>query len=115
MILVDEWSSINIFYSYTTWALGISNTLCKSYSDVLIGFLEKLVMINGKISLRMMIGITSQIQSINIDFLIVAARNNAYNAILGQMSSNKLIVVVSTLHLLTKFLTQIRVGQVQIY
>ena len=35
--------------------------------------------------------------NMNVDFLVVDASNNVYNAILGKMSLNKARVIISTL------------------
>ena len=48
----------------------------------------------------------------DVDFLIVDAPNNAYNAMLGIASLNKARAIVSTPHLLMKFPTSSGIGQV---
>ena len=50
----------------------------------------------------------------DIDFLVIDALNNPYNAILGCMSLNKAkaMMIVSTPHLLMKFPTSSEISQV---
>ena len=48
----------------------------------------------------------------HVDFLIVDTLNNAYNVILGKTSLNKSEAIISTLHLLMKFLMTNEINQV---
>ena len=64
------------------------------------------------VRLRVTLGTWPTIVNMDIDFLIVDALNNVYNAILGRTSLNKARAIVSTLHLLMKFLTLGGIGQV---
>ena len=48
-----------------------------------------------------------------VDFLIVSAHNSLYDAILGRLSLNNIKAIVSTPHLLIKFLASQGIGQVQ--
>ena len=68
--------------------------------------------LEGIIRLRVTLGMWLAIVDMDIDFLIVEASNNAYNAILGRMSLNKARVIVLTPHLLIKFLTSKGISQV---
>ena len=66
----------------------------------------------GMIRLRIMMGMWLVVISMDVDFLIVEALNNAYNVIMGRTSLNKAQVIVSTLHLLMKFSTPKGIEQV---
>ena len=46
-------------------------------------------------TMKTMIGTALQVQSIKVDFLVVATHSNTYSAILGWTSLNKLGVIVS--------------------
>ena len=62
------------------------------------------MLIKGIVRLRVMLGTWHVVVNMDIDFLIINALNNTYNVILGRMSLNKAKVIVSTPHLLMKFL-----------
>ena len=69
--------------------------------------------IEGTIRFRVTLGTWLAIVKMDIDFLIIDALNNAYDAILGRASLNKARAIVSTLHLLMKFLTPNKILQVR--
>ena len=50
----------------------------------------------------------------DVEFLIVEAPNNTYNAIMGRTLLNKAKAIISTPHLLMKFLTPNGIGQVRV-
>ena len=52
--------------------------------------------VEGVVKLRVIMRAWPSIINMDVDFLIVDAPNNAYNAILGQMSLNKARVIVLT-------------------
>ena len=60
-----------------------------------------------------MLGTWPVVVNMNIDFLVVNAPSNAYNAMQGKMSLNKVRVIALTPHLLMKFLMTNGISQVQ--
>ena len=59
----------------------------------------------GTIRLRVTLGTWPAVVSMDVNFLIIDAPNNAYNVILGRTSLNKARAIISTPYLLMKFLT----------
>ena len=68
---------------------------------------------DNTVSLQLMVSSQSYVKATEVDLLIVSTHNNAYNAILGRPSLNKIGVIVSMPYLLMKFPTSQGVGQVQ--
>ena len=58
----------------------------------------------GIVRLRVTLGTWPAVVNMDVDFLIIDAPNNAYNAILGRTSLNKAKVMVLTPYLSIKFL-----------
>ena len=67
----------------------------------------------GTIRLRVTLGTWLTVLNMDIDYLIVYAPNNAYNAILDKTSLNKVRAIILTLHLLMKFPMPNEIGQVR--
>ena len=57
------------------------------------------------VRLRVMLGTRPSITNIDVDFFVVNAPNNMYNAILERMSLKKVKAIVLALHLLMEFPT----------
>ena len=80
-------------------------SMYKPYYDTLIEFIGGQVQVEGTVTLHVMLGSQPCIRSVKVNYFIVSAHGSAYNAILGRPSLNKVGVIISTLHLLMKFLT----------
>ena len=65
-------------------------------------------------TLQLTIRNQSHIRTVEVNFLIVSAHNGVYNVILGRPSLNKIKAIISMPHLLMKFPTSQRRGQVQV-
>ena len=72
------------------------------------------MLVEGTVRLRVMMGTWLVVINMDVDFLIVDASNNAYNAILERTSLNKVKVIVSIRHLLMKFPMPKVIGEVQV-
>ena len=80
------------------------------YFKNLIRFSGKLVLVEGTIKLRVILGTWPSVINMDVDFLVVHIPNITYNTILGRMSLNKVKAIISTPYLLMKFLTPYKVG-----
>ena len=72
---------------------------------MLVGFVGRQVPVEGIVNLQLMLDSQPWIKTMEVNFLVVSAHNNAYNAILGRPPLNKIRAIVSTPHLLMKFPT----------
>ena len=70
--------------------------------------------VEGTIRLRVTLRSWPVVVDMDIDFLVVEGLNNAYNAILGRMSLNKVKAITLILYLLMKFPTTNGISQVSI-
>ena len=64
--------------------------------------------------LRVTLETWSLLISMDVNFLVIVTLNTTYNTMLGRISLNKAKVIILTLHLLMKFPTPCRIGQVQV-
>ena len=103
-ILVDQGSIADILYSTIAVGMNITRFDLKPHNSNLIGFLGKQVLAKGMVKLRVALGAWPVVANMDIDFLIVNAPNNVYNIILGRTTLNKVKAIISTPHLLMKFL-----------
>ena len=78
----------------------------------LVGFSGMKVQPVGTITLPVIMGAYLQQVTRDVNFLVVDC-SSSYNAIIGRPTLNSWKVVISIYHLLVKFLTECRVGQVQ--
>ena len=113
-ILVDHRSLANILYNATIISMNISKVNLKPHNGNLISFSSKQVSVKGTIRLKVTLGMRPIVIDIEIDFLVIKVLNSVYNAILGRTSLNKVRAIVSTLHLLIKFLKLNGIGQVHV-
>ena len=77
---------------------------------MLIGFVRGQVQVEGTVNLQVMLSNQPRVKTMEVDFLMVSTHSSAYNAILGQPSLNKVGAIISTPHLLMKFLTNQGIG-----
>ena len=109
---MDQGSLMDTLYSITTTSMNIKKVYLKPYNRNLIKFSRKYVPMEGTIKLRITMGTLPLVVNMDVNFLLVNAPNNAYNAILGRMLLNKARVIVSIPHLLMKFPTPSGTSQV---
>ena len=92
--------------------MGIDRDRIKPFSSLLVGFGREQVYLVGIVSLSLTAGTAPKASTVMVDFLVVD-RPSAYNAIIGRPRLNKLKVATSTYHLMIKFPTKRRVGEVR--
>lgn len=106
-ILVDQGSSTDIMYFHTYERLGVPLSALNPFTNPLIGFAGTQTPVEGTFDTRLTLigtGEPPRTSTIFATFVVVAAPS-AYNAILGRPSLSAFRAVVSTAHLLMKFLT----------
>ena len=111
-VLIDQRSSTDILYSQVAKALGISKSPYKPYKGMLVSFTRGQVQVEDIVAFQMTLGSQPCVKTMEVNFLMVSAHDNTYNAILGRPSLNRIEVIISTPHLLMKFLIGQGIGQV---
>ena len=106
---------MDILYNVVAIRMNIIRSHLKHHNGNLIGFSSKQVPIKGIMRLKVTLGTWHVVINMDIDFLIVNALNNMYNAILGRASLNKANVIISKPHLLIRFLIFNGISQVRVY
>ena len=109
-ILVDNESSTDILYYDAFSRMSLSAARLRPISAPLVGFTGTLVPVEGAITLPITVGTEPYQKSLRLIFLVVKVPS-AYNAILERPGFNTFRAVVSTYHLLVKFLTPYEVGK----
>ena len=105
--LVDQGSSIYILYWKTFKAMRMDETEMIPYDDHVVGFSGERVGIKGYIELYTTFGEGKNTRTIKIRYLVIDA-NTSYNILLGRLSINRLMAIVSTPHLAMKFPSRTR-------
>jgi len=101
--LVDQGSSVDIFYWKTFKKLKIPNTEIQPYDDQIIGIYGERVDTRGFIDLYTKFGEPRhQNRVIKVRYLLIDA-NTSYNILLGRPLLDQLGAIVSTPHLAMKF------------
>ena len=90
--------------------MGIGRERLVPTNALLVGFGGTKVLPLGAITLSVVVGNYPQQIAKNVTFLVVDC-SSAYNAILGQPTLNSWKAVTSTYHLMIKFPTDYRVGE----
>jgi len=103
--LVDQGSSVDIFYWKTFKAMRIAETEMMPYDDHVVGFSGERVGTKGYIELYTTFGQGKNTRTIRIRYLVIDA-NTSYNILLNRLSINQLMAIVSTPHLAMKFLSK---------
>ena len=87
--LIDQGSLANNLYSTIVASMNITKFDLNLHNGNLIGFLGKQVLVEGMIRLRVTLGTWLVVVKNDIDFLVINALNNVYNAIQGRTLLNK--------------------------
>ena len=92
--------------------MGLTLDMLKRLSTLLVGFFESIISVEGVITLPIEMEIAPRVARMQLNFLMVKVPS-AYNAILGRSGLNIFRAVVSFHHLMMKFPTKDRVGEVR--
>ena len=111
-VLVDNGSLVDIVYYPTFQQMGIDRKRLIPTNASLVGFRGTKVLPLGAIILSVVVGDYPQHITKDVTFLVVDC-SSAYNVILGQPILNSWKAVTSTYHLMIKFPTNYRVGELQ--
>ncbi|XP_052188877.1 uncharacterized protein LOC127799162 [Diospyros lotus] len=111
-ILVDPGSSSEVLYRQAFLGMGYEMEQLKPARVPLIGFDGEVVYADGVFQLLLTLGKGSRFAQVMLDIL-VANVPSAYNMILGRSGLNALRAVPSTYHMVLKFPTAARVGEVR--
>ncbi|XP_072090622.1 uncharacterized protein [Arachis hypogaea] len=103
-ILVDQGSSVDILFKSTFDKFGLEEKELKAYMDNLFGLGDTPIQPLDFILLHMTFGKDMKSRTLSINYIIVDVAS-AYNALIGQITLNRLVAIVSTLHLCMKFST----------
>ena len=111
-VLVDNGSSADILYYPTFQQMGIGRERLVSTNTPLIGFGGTRVLPLGAVTLSIVVGDYPQQITKDMTFLVVNC-SSAYNAILGRPTLNSWKAITSTYHLMIRFPTDYRVGELR--
>ncbi|GAV65039.1 hypothetical protein CFOL_v3_08554, partial [Cephalotus follicularis] len=111
-ILLDSGSLTDILYKPAFDQLRIPEDQLQPMKTPLVGFVGEMVHPLGSINLSVIVGTTPCQTQVHMTFLVVDTPS-LYNAIIGRPGLNMMEAIVSTWHLLGKFLTRFSVGQVR--
>ena len=109
-VLVDNGSSVDILYYPTFQQMRIDKERLISMNASHVSFGGTRVFPLGVVSLSVMVGDYPQQITKDVTFLVVDC-SSAYNAIIGRPTLNSWKAVISTYHLMIKFPTDYRVGE----
>ncbi|GAV68576.1 hypothetical protein CFOL_v3_12079 [Cephalotus follicularis] len=111
-VLFDSGSSAGILYKPTFGQLRIPEYQLKSVKTPLIVFTEETIFLLGSIDLSVIAGSSPCQTQVHMTFLVVDTPI-PYNTIIGRPGLNAMEAIVSTRHMLVKFLTRFGVGQIR--
>ena len=109
-VLVDNGSSADILYYPAFQQMGIDRERLILTNALLVGFGGTKAFPLGTVTLSVMVGDYPQQITKDVTFLVVDC-SSAYNAIIGRPTLNSWKAVISTYHLMIKFPTDYRVGE----
>ena len=110
-ILVDNESSIDILYYQAFQKMSLKNSDLRPSPNLIYGFTEDSVTPMGVIILPRTVGEYPRESCVITDFLMID-QPSTFNTVLGRPSLRALKATASIYHLLMKFPTPNRVGQV---
>ncbi|XP_058211619.1 uncharacterized protein LOC131323795 [Rhododendron vialii] len=108
-VLIDSGSSADILYLHAYDQLKVGRERLRPLISPLVGFAGTPVYPAGQIALPVTMGDEGSQITRMIDFIVVNCPS-AYNAILGRTTLNKIGAIISTYHLMMKFLTPEGIG-----
>ena len=111
-VLVDNGSSADILYYPAFQQMRIGRERLIPTNAPLVRFGGTRVLPLGAVTLSVVVGDYPQQITKDVTFLVVDC-SSAYNAILGRPTLNSWKAVTSTYHLMIKFPTNYRVGELQ--
>ena len=111
-VMIDNGSSADILYLPAYQQMRLDKDKLRPMDAPLMGFTGDKVCLVGIITLPITVSTHPKTVSKTVDFLIVNCLST-YNAIIGRPSLNRLRAVTSTYHLLLKFPTEHRIGEVR--
>ena len=111
-MLVDNGNSADILYYPTFQQMGINRARLTPTNAPLVGFGGTRVLPLGAITLPVTVGDYPQQIIQDVTFLVVDC-SSAYNGILGRPTLNSWKAATSTYHLMIKFPTEYRVGELR--
>ena len=111
-VLVNNGSSADILYYSAFQQMGIDKEQLIPTNAPLCGFKGTRVLPLGAVTLYVVVGDYPQQITKDVIFLVVDY-SSAYNAILGRPTLNSWKAVTSTYHLMIKFSTDYRVGELR--
>ncbi|GAV63389.1 hypothetical protein CFOL_v3_06907, partial [Cephalotus follicularis] len=103
-ILIDSGSSTDILYKHAFDQLRVPTDQLRPVKTPLVGFVGEMVHPLGSINLSVVAGIVPRQTQVQMTFLVVDTPS-PYNAIVGRPGLNLMEAIMSTRHLLVKFLT----------
>ena len=103
-ILIDNGSSTEVLLYDAFVRMNLSRSMLQESPAPLTGFGGNSVGVEGEIVLPVTIGMEPLQKTLLINFVVVRT-TSPYNAILGRPALNKFRAIMSTYHLLAKFLT----------
>jgi hypothetical protein len=110
--MIDNGSSADILYLPAYQQMRLDKDKLRPMDAPLVGFTGDKVCLVDIITLPITVGTHPKTVSKTVDFLVVNCLS-AYNAIIGRSTLNRLRAVTSTYHLLLKFPTEHRIGEVR--
>ncbi|GAV88331.1 hypothetical protein CFOL_v3_31754, partial [Cephalotus follicularis] len=111
-VLLNSGSSANILYKLAFDQLRIPEDQLKLVKTPLIGFTGETVLPLGSIDLSVIVGLSPCQTQVQMTFLVVDTPS-PYNPIIGCPGLHEMKAIVSTRHLLVKFLTRFGVRQIR--
>ncbi|GAV68074.1 hypothetical protein CFOL_v3_11577, partial [Cephalotus follicularis] len=111
-ILIYSGSSMDILYKHAFDQLRIPENQLRTVKTPLVGFAREMVHPMGSIDLSVVAGTAPRQTQVQMTFLVVDTPS-PYNVIIGRPILNLMEAIVSTRHLLVKFLTRFGVGEFQ--
>ena len=111
-VLIDNGSFVDILYYPTFQQMRIDRDRLVLANTPLVGFRGTRVYPLGTVTLLIMVGDYPQQTTKDVTFLMVDY-SSAYNAIIGHPTLNSWKAMISTYHLMIKFPTKYKIGEVQ--